>query len=429
MDIDFCVKVYLQNYNLLIEQLSLLFTEETYKDYLVLLNGESKDKKWIRGVRFHQQMTQEYFDIFVDSKIKLFSHKDDETKKLSETLFGEELSLKKIFNNRDDNTKNVLWHYLHLMYLMVESAQKKQNKEKLKKLTKLIENNEDQFKKSQLKLSQQNNTNNTNNTKNIKDPKTMIKDMFNVEVNEETNDMLTDIVKSFESTLSGGMGANPFAGLMDISQKISTKYKDKINNGDIELNKLMEGIQKNVPGMEEMMKGGGLGSMGNLSGLMSKMGGMGGMPGMAGLSSMLGSQKPKETVVIDENFSTSNVELGELPVSKDGFNIGKMLKLADSFGVIPELPGAKEKEDGPQGSQPSQPNIGMDPALSELFGMITNMGSMNKKEDLDNLKNKMDDFLVKQGVDIKQLNGQIDSLIEKNKESNNQKDLNKNDLD
>ena len=135
----------------------------------------------MRGIRFHQQMTQEYFDIFVDSKIKLFSHKDDETKKLSESLLGEELSLKKIFNNRDDNTKNVLWHYLHLMYLMVESAQKKQNKEKIKKISKLIENNEDQFKKSQIKLNQQN--------KNMKDPKTMIKEMFNVEVNEDTNDI------------------------------------------------------------------------------------------------------------------------------------------------------------------------------------------------------------------------------------------------
>jgi hypothetical protein len=282
---------------------------------------------------------------------------------------------------------------------MVESAQKKQNKEKIKKLTKIIETNDDQFKKSQAKLSQQ------STTKNMKDPKTMIREMFNVDVNTETNEMLTDIVKSFEATLSGGIGSNPFSGLMDISQKISIKYKDKINNGEIELNKLMEGIQKNVPGMEEMMKGGGLAGMGNLSGLMGKMG------GMAGLG---GTQKPKETVVIDENFSTSNVELGELPAGKDGFNIGSMLKLADSFGVIPELPGAKEKEEG--SNQTNQALKGMDPALSELFGMITNMGSMNKKEDLESLKSKMDDFLVKQGVDIKQLNGQIDSLMEKNKE-------------
>lgn len=390
MDIDFCVKVYLQNYNSLIEQLSLLFTDESYKEYLLLLNSETRDKKWMRGIRFHQQMSVEYFDTFVESKIKLFSHKDEETKKLSESLFGEELSLKKIFNNRDDNTKNVLWHYLHLMFLMVESAQKKQNKERIKKLSKLIEQNEEQFKKSQTKLAQQ-------ASNKSKDPKSMIKEMFNVEVNDQTNDMLSDIVSSFESTLSGASGGNPFAGIIDISQKISSKYQDKINNGEIELNKLMEGIQKNVPGMEEMLKGGGLG------GLSGMMGGLGG-----GTNS-----KPKETVVIDENFSTANVELGKQPTDKDGFNIGKMLKLADSFGVLPNMPGQKDKsEDG----QTESGNPSMDPGLSDLFSMITSMGDLSKKEDLDALKNKMDDFLSKQGIDINQLNTQIDSLMEQNKD-------------
>ena len=387
MDIDFCVKVYLQNYNSLIEQLSLLFTDESYKEYLLLLNSETRDKKWMRGIRFHQQMSLEYFDIFVESKIKLFSHKDEETKKLSESLFGEELSLKKIFNNRDDNIKNVLWHYLHLMFLMVESAQKKQNKDRLKKLTKMIEQNEEQFKKSQTKLSQQ-------SANKSKDPKSMIKEMFNVEVNDQTNDMLSDIVSSFESTLSGGSGSNPFAGIIDISQKISSKYQDKINNGEIELNKLMEGIQKNVPGMGEMLKGGGLGS---LSGMMGGMG-LGGA-----------SAKPKETVVIDENFSTANVELGKQPTDKEGFNIGKMLKLADSFGVLPNMPGAKDNTEG-------ESSANMDPGLSELFGMITSMGDLSKKEDLDTLKNKMDTFLSKQGIDINQLNNQIDSLMEQNKD-------------
>lgn len=388
MDIDFCVKVYLQNYNSLIEQLSLLFTDDNFKEYLVVLNGESRDKKWMRGIRFHQQMSTESFDVFVESKIKLFSHKDEETKKLSESLFGEELSLKKIFNNRDDNTKNVLWHYLHLMFLMVESAQKKKNKERLNLLTKLIEKNEEQFKKSQTKLTQQ-----ANNKS--KDPKSMIKEMFNVDVNDQTNEMLSDIVSSFESTISGASGGNPFSGIIDISQKISSKYQDKINNGEIELNKLMEGIQKNVPGMEEMLKGGGLG-------------GLAGMMGGAGNSS-----KPKETVVIDENFSTANVELGKQPSDKEGFNIGKMLKLADTFGVLPNMPGAKsdDKEDGS-----AQSGLKMNPELSDLFGLITNMGDLSKPEDLNALKTKMDDFLSKQGIDINMLNTQIDSLIEQNKD-------------
>lgn len=71
----------------------------------------------------------------------------------------------------------------------------------------------------------------------------MLKDIFNVEVNDETNEMLNDIVKSFESSLNNQTG-NPLSGIFDISKKISSKYQDKINTGDIQLNKLMEGIQK-----------------------------------------------------------------------------------------------------------------------------------------------------------------------------------------
>jgi predicted amino acid-binding ACT domain protein len=378
MDIDFCVKNYLQNYNLLVEQLTFLFNEQEYKEYIVFLNSEPKDKKWLRGVRFQQQISDELFDTFLESKIKLFSHKDENTKNVSESLFGAELSLKKIFNNRDDNSKFILWAYLHLMVLMVELAQKKQNKERVKKLSKLIEENAPLLEKAKTKAVQQNN---------VKDPKSMIKEMFNVEVNEQTNEMLNDIVKSFESSLKGE-GANPLAGILDISQKISSKYQDKINTGEIELNKLMEGIQKNIPGMDEIMKG-GLGGM------------MGGMMGGGEAA------KPKETVIIDENFSTANVELGKQNETKGGFNIGKMLSLANSFGV---LGGDGKGGDGKSGNNP------LDANMSELFGMISSMGSSNNKEDIENLKTKMDEFLAKQGIDINKLNAEIDTMMQQNKD-------------
>ena len=193
MDIDFCIKNYLQNYNLLIEQLTFLFNDEEYKDYIVVLNNESKDKKWLRGVKFQQQISNELFDTFLESKIKLFSHKDENTKNVSESLFGSELSLKKIFNNRDDNTKFILWAYLHLIVLMIELAQNK-NKERIAQLSKLIEENASLLEKLKIKANKKND---------VKDPKTMIKEMFNVDVNDQTNDMLNDIVKSFESSLKG----------------------------------------------------------------------------------------------------------------------------------------------------------------------------------------------------------------------------------
>lgn len=372
MEIDFCVKNYLDNYNLLIEQLALLFNEKEIKEYILVLNNESKDKKWLRGVKFQQQISNELFDTFLESKIKLFSHKDENTKNVSESLFGSELSLKKIFNNRDDNTKFILWAYLHLIVLMIELAQNK-NKERIAQLSKLIEENASLLEKLKIKANKKND---------VKDPKTMIKEMFNVDVNDQTNDMLNDIVKSFESSLKGE-GGNPLSGIFDISQKISSKYQEKINTGEIELNKLMEGIQKNIPGMDKLMKN--------------------------GLNGMMGGKeetKPTETVIIDENFSTSNVELGKQNESK-GFNIGKMLSMANSLGVL----GGDNIGDNILGG-----NNPMDKNMSELFGMISSMGNLDNKDNIENLKTKMDDFLSKQGIDITKLNTEIDTMMEKNKE-------------
>jgi len=391
MEIDFCVKNYLENYNLLIEQLTFLFNEDEFKEYIIVLNNESKDKKWLRGVRFQQQFSNELFDIFLESKIKLFSHKDENTKNLSESLFGTELSLKKIFNNRDDNTKFILWAYLHLMVLMVELTHQK-NKDRIKKLSKLIEENNHLLEKAKNKAIQQNN---------IKDPKNMLKDIFNVDVNNETNEMLNDIVKSFESSLNNQNG-NPLTGIFDISKKISSKYQDKINTGEIELNKLMEGIQKNIPGMDELMKNG-------LNGLDGIMGGK-------------ESTKPKETVIIDENFSTANVELGKQTETKKGFNIGKMLSMANSLGVLggDNIFGENNKpgEDNKLGEDNIFGNIPMDKNISELFGMISSMGNLDSKENIENLKNKMDDFLSKQGIDINKLNSEIDTMMQQGKEEN-----------
>ena len=375
MEIDFCVKNYLENYNLLIEQLTFLFKEDEFKEYIIVLNNESKDKKWLRGVRFQQQISNELFDTFLESKIKLFSHKDENTKNISESLFGTELSLKKIFNNRDDNTKFILWAYLHLMVLMVELTHKK-NKDRIKKLSKLIEENNQLLEKAKIKAVQQNN---------VKDPKSMLKDIFNVDVNDETNDMLNDIVKSFESSLSNEKG-NPLTGIFDISQKISSKYQQKINTGEIQLNKLMEGIQKNIPGMDELMKNGLDGIMGGKQ-----------------------ATKPKETVIIDENFSTANVELGKQNETKKGFNIGKMLSMANSFGVL-----GGDNIFG--GNNPLGGDNPIDKNMSELFGMISSMGNLDNKDNIENLKNKMDEFLSKQGIDITKLNSEIDTMMQQGKE-------------
>ena len=83
MDIDYLVKSYLENYDLLIEQLAYFFTNESEKETLLVLSGESRDKKWMRGVNFCKLLDDTNFELFLESKVKLFSHKEDLNKKIS----------------------------------------------------------------------------------------------------------------------------------------------------------------------------------------------------------------------------------------------------------------------------------------------------------------------------------------------------------
>jgi len=156
----------------------------------------------------------------------------------------------------------------------------------------------------------------------------------------------------------------------------------------------MEGIQKTIPGMDQMMKGGGM------EGMMSSM--MGGAGGAGGLGSMMGGmfgkgEAKKETVIIDENFSTSNVNVGEI---KEGMNIniGKMLNMANSMGVIP---GGKEKEGTPAG-----------PNIMELFGMMNGIDKIKTKEEADALKSKVDSFIEnKLGLDMSKISKDMEKMF------------------
>ena len=49
-------------------------------------------------------------------------------------------------------------------------------------------------------------------------------------------------------------GKNPLDNLLNISSIIGEKYKDRIDNGEIDLNGLLGGLQNNLPGMDGMKK-------------------------------------------------------------------------------------------------------------------------------------------------------------------------------
>ena len=437
MDIDYIVKNFLHNYDLFIEQLAYVFTDDEYKEYLTELNMESKDKKWERGQQFSDNLNEEYFDLFLEQKMKLFANKDLQ-------LFDDKLSLKKIFNNRDDSIKSVLWSYLHLMVLMSDMAKRKEKgkKDRIKKLSKVIEENVSELEKNKEKAAKLNKSG-------MSDPKNIIKNMLNVDVNDDTNEMISDIVKSFETTLDGN--SNPFAGILNISQQISSKYANKINTGEIQLGKLMEGIQKTMPGMDKVFKAGENSDPNDIKGMMDNIlggmaGGFGGLAGGAGMGDMLGGlaggagmgdmlgglagglfnkEKEQQKVIIDENFSTSKVDLGQVKESKS-MNIGKLLNVADTFGVIP---GGKKKEgsmdvlgglgsllggSGPAGGLGSLLGGEENKNMGELFNM---MGSLNKdNNNMEDVKNKMDTFLEqKLGLDVKKINEDLENLIKSKK--------------
>jgi len=444
MDIDYIVKNFLHNYDLFIEQLAYVFTDDEYKEYLTELNMESKDKKWERGQQFSDNLNEEYFDLFLEQKMKLFANKDLQ-------LFDDKLSLKKIFNNRDNSIKSVLWSYLHLMVLMSDMAKRKEKgkKDRIKKLSKVIEENVSELEKNKEKAAKLNKSG-------MSDPKNIIKNMLNVDVNDDTNEMISDIVKSFETTLDGN--SNPFSGILNISQQISSKYANKINTGEIQLGKLMEGIQKTMPGMDKVFKAGESGDPNDMKGMMDNIlggmaGGLGGLSGdMAGMGDMLGGlagglfnkEKEQQKVIIDENFSTSKVDLGQIKESKS-MNIGKLLNVADTFGVIP---GGKKKEGSMDvlgglgsllgGNSEGASNsklagglgsllggnsesggglgslLGGNANMGELFNM---MGSLNKDNNsMEDVKNKMDTFLEqKLGLDVKKINEDLENLIKSKK--------------
>jgi hypothetical protein len=232
--------------------------------------------------------------------------------------------------------------------------------------------------------------------------------------------MVADIVKSFEDTMKGDVHASPLAGILDISRKISEKYQDKITSGDIQLEKLMQGIQNTIPGMDKVMGGnfdisemmkGMMGGAGGGGGLSEMMGGMGG-----GLGEMMGGlfnkEPKKETVIIDENFSTSNVELGKI---KEGtnINIGKMLNVANSMGVIPSFKSEPENTDNSSGDASSA-----GPNIMELFGMMKGINQIKSKEEAAELKNKVDNFIEsKLGLDMKKVSKDMEKMLGKKPES------------
>jgi len=213
--------------------------------------------------------------------------------------------------------------------------------------------------------------------------KQTLKDMFGSDLNKETSDMLDDIVGSFEGLLSNNPSKS-LGGIMEISQKITSKYSDKINKGDIQLDKLMEAISKKVPGLEKML--------GGMKDIMKTK-----------------DEKPKEKIIIDENFSTATIDVGEMKEDTgSGMKIGNMLKMAQNFGVL-------------GGSKSAEQSADSIPHMGKMIEIMQRLEKASSPEDTAAIKKEMDEFLQNEmGVDVSQINNQLEEITQQmvNDESN-----------
>ena len=349
MDLEYVLNTLKSKNNEFLEKLKISLDEEDKKTFdEAIKKYELMDFKKLPDsfVNFMNILeNDDMFILFSRSKIKVFSSKTEETHQLSLSLYGGELNLKYILNKRSEAEKKNIWNYLHLFYFLLLQTKDKYFEDRKSYMIQLLKNTENEIKKEDIdRVSSK-----------------VKKELLDVDVNDTTNNMIDDIVSSFQESLDGGSG-NPFDSIMDITSKITEKYKNKIESGEVELDKMMGSITKGIPGMDSLV--GGLG----------------------------GNKKPEEKVVIDENFSTDNVELGK-ENEKKGFNLSGMMKVMN---------GMNGKDGGPN--------------LKGLLDVMGKLNTVENEEDAQKLKGEMDNYLEKElGVDVSKLNKTIESIETDNK--------------
>ena len=91
-------------------ELNLLSEIESFSDQV----------KLTRCQVFSSTIRENNFELFLKSKIKVFSHKTEDTQAISESLFGEKLCLKNLLNNQPDDVKKIIWTNLHTLCMLCE---------------------------------------------------------------------------------------------------------------------------------------------------------------------------------------------------------------------------------------------------------------------------------------------------------------------
>ena len=330
----------IDNYDNFLEQLKVIFQDNADNfDYFV---NEDENDKYNRCVSFISSFNDEYFEMFTKSKLKVFSHKSPDTLAISSSLFMVDneckFYLKELLNNQPEQVKLIIWNNLYTIYLLAELTKKTPNNDRTAILGNLLLENEP--------------------TERVKIMKDRLHEVIGDDVNEATKNMLNDMVECFNKVLDNPNNMLP--EMLNITNNITSKYADKINNGEIEIEKVVKLTLSRFPGISSTMVEQVLGMMNKKS-----------------------SSTPKEKVIMDENFSTANVELGNLEKNSNEFKLRSLLPLLSSF--------SKFQKDG---TMPSMDNLmsslqgtlsgveGSDELMSFATNMMTQMNDNGQMEDM-----------------------------------------------
>ena len=398
------VSKYIDTYNNFIKQLKVIFSNKV--DVFTLLEEELDNLKLDRGDTFVNSFNDDNFDLFVKSKIKAFSHKNEQSFNISKSLFDDSngecyFYLKELLNNQPDQVKEVIWLNLHTLYYLVEVNKTEPNKERLEMLTKVLvqPNNNDTY---QLMFNR-------------------INDLVGDEVNESTKEMMNDMIRLFHDSLTNSK--DPASKIIDMTKLMTTKYSDKITNGEIQVEALIKAIISKIPGVNPDM--------------------------MNQIMGMMGKSKPKEKVIIDENFSTANIDVG-VEEAESSINLRNALKMVNMFNKegMPNLSDIKDIAKQFQGEGgididkmtdmfKQMQEDGTIPSNDKMKEMFSNLQSDGSLPNMDVIMNMVDEFQKNPSMDnmfemfekIQKDNllpsmDQVNDIITKIQENNDLPDIN-----
>ena len=82
--------------------------------------------------------------------------------------------------------------------------------------------------------------------------------LLDIELNSSTTSMIDDIINSFEEKVNSSPDQNPMESIMDITNLIASKYTDKIESGEIQLEDLLDNMKNKLPGLDKIAANFGL---------------------------------------------------------------------------------------------------------------------------------------------------------------------------